>query len=404
MTTLAPDSAARGVHRTRTDVLHPVVQVPTLTAEIVAAYRPRAEALSQRIADRICREVTAFSDPELSVVVVRSIAAAVDLFVDALAGAPARGHVVSDYYRWLGRSEAQAGHDLDAMHAAHHIATQETWAELNVVVAEFDLPSTAHHQLAGAVMEYQQRLHAQAVAGHREGRSTQGDARLKLITALLDGAPIERLRQLATPCWPLPEALAVATTDATDAAIRAVSNLRGAIGTVRQRRVVVVADAKIIEQVGLAIARRTSLPVAVSWGVDPTDAPHALRWATRALRLARQGDIAVPTEHVLRCHDYRFELWQHADPVLSRQLTADVLAPLLAEKPSQCDALGETMLLWLQTRASAPAMAVRLGVHDQTVRNRLRRIRKLFGDAVDQPTRAAELMQALQSLRGTTRG
>jgi DNA-binding PucR family transcriptional regulator len=77
----------------------------------------------------------------------------------------------------------------------------------------------------------------------------------------------------------------------------------------------------------------------------------------------------------------------------------DVLAPLLAETPAQREALSQTMLLWLQTRGSAPALAAQLGVHDQTVRNRLRRIRAMFGETLDQPERALELMQALHVLR-----
>ncbi|MFC5677023.1 helix-turn-helix domain-containing protein [Aeromicrobium endophyticum] len=372
--------------------------VPGLTPQLVRTYRPRKDALVRRIADRVCHEVAGFADPGLAGLVSRAIGAAVDLFVDALAGAPARGHTVSDYYWWLGRAEAQSGHDLDAMRAAHHVATQEVWSELDTLVVDLGLSPTAHHRLAHAVMQYQKSLQDRAAAGFVEAQKGP-DPQAPLLDALLGGAPLARLRQLAGSRWPIPGRVAVATTESTHAALECATAIRGAVSGVRHDRLVVVADAAVIDEIAVELARHTLSPVAVSWGVEPTEASHAWRWTTRALRLARRHEIEVPASRVVRCHDYRTELLRHADPVLGRQLMIDVLAPLLAETPAQREALSQTMLLWLQTRGSAPALAAQLGVHDQTVRNRLRRIRAMFGDTLDQPEHALELMQALHVLR-----
>lgn len=370
-----------------------------ITPEIMNAYRPRKDALVRRISDRICHEVAGFADPGLAGLVVSAIDASVDLFVDALAGAPSRGHTVVTLCRHIGRAEARAGHDLDAMRAAHHIASQEVWAELERVVPELGLPSATHQQLAHAIMDYQRRLQDEAVAAHAEVVGLVAEPRARLVAALLEGASPEHLARLATPCWPLPRSVAVAATEATARTVAAAEELTEALATTWRKRVVIVADASAILPMAEHLARRSPGPVAVSWGVAPSDTPHALRWARRTLRLVRQGTIAAPTSGVVLSDDHRFELWQQADPALDQHLVEATLGPLLDEKPSQRDVLSDTMLLWLQTHGSAPVMAERLGVHDQTVRHRLRRIRAMFGDALDHPDRAGELMQALVVMR-----
>lgn len=61
--------------------------------------------------------------------------------------------------------------------------------------------------------------------------------------------------------------------------------------------------------------------------------------------------------------------------------------------------LVETLLAWLETRGGAPEVAERLGVHPQTVRYRLRQIRALLGDEVDDPDRRFKLELVLRARR-----
>lgn len=385
-----------------TDQLALPASVPGLTPEAVGAYRPRTDALVARITARVCVEVAGFADPGLAGLVGRAVDAAIHVFIDSLAGAPVTGRTVADYYWWLGRAEAQAGHDLDAMKAAHHVATEEVWSELDMMIVELGLSPVVHHRLSHAVMDYQRSLQDRALAGYVESHDGP-DPVTPLLDALLQGAPLPRLRELANGHWQLPERAAVITAEATGPVLARASACSGALHAVRQQRLVMVVDATDAEAVAHALARHSLSPVAVSWGVDPTEVHHAWRWATRALRLARHHEIDVAASRVVRCHDHRAELLRHADPALGRHLMLDLLAPLLAEPPAQREALSSTMLLWLLTRGSAPALAAGLGVHDQTVRHRLRRIREMFGDAVNDPARTLELIQALHALRDQLR-
>jgi DNA-binding PucR family transcriptional regulator len=72
------------------------------------------------------------------------------------------------------------------------------------------------------------------------------------------------------------------------------------------------------------------------------------------------------------------------------------LAPLAGESERSRARLEETLRAWLQHRGSQHAIASELGVHPQTVRYRLRRLRELFGPALEDPEQRFELEIALR--------
>jgi hypothetical protein len=376
--------------------------VPRLEPDVVAAWRPRADALSQRISLRIQSEVAAFGHPSMHALIQQAITASVDLFVDALAGAPVRGHAVAGIFRWIGRAEAEADHDLDAVRAAHHIATHESWTELRSAGADLGLAPETIGQLADALLGYQEHLLQHAIHGfaqalpHRPSQTAV--ARARLLGALLRGDDPAQVGVLAEAAgWTAPDSIAVISTASSRLGGRtAVHHTATLVGT-HGHRVVVIAPAAMAETVARDLATEAEAPVAVSWGVAADEVHHAGRWSARLLRLASHGLVPTPEHGVLRCADHRAELCLHADPILRRCTDLEVLAPLVNETPKRRAVLAETMLLWLQTRESAPAIAARLEVHEQTVRHRLRRLRKLFGPRLSDPTQTVDLLTALES-------
>jgi DNA-binding PucR family transcriptional regulator len=58
--------------------------------------------------------------------------------------------------------------------------------------------------------------------------------------------------------------------------------------------------------------------------------------------------------------------------------------------------LRATLLAWLDHQGNVAAIAEALGVHPQTVRYRLGRLRALFGTALDDPNVRFELSLALR--------
>ncbi|WP_156393710.1 helix-turn-helix domain-containing protein [Nocardioides sp. Root140] len=369
---------------------------PSITPEMVAIYRPRAVELTRRIAERISCDVVGFRDPRLRDLITEAIDSAVTLFVDALAGAPVRGASVAAAYRRLGSLEAEAGHDLDAMRAAHQIATQESWDDLRTLARELDLPLVAVDHLMHALFDYQRQLLEHALLGFGAPRRTP-DARLRLLTALATGADDADVRALAQRVgWTIPDLVAVAVAgDPSPAAFTApcgavlVGTYDGAL--------VLLGAPDDVEQQARVIATSHG-PVAISWGVEPDASAHALRWGLQTLKLVADRIIDAPGDGVVWCEAHQAELCLHADPVLRRCADEQVLAPLLAETPKRRAALAETMLVWLQTGHTAPAVARLLKVHEQTVRSRLKHIKHLFGDRLDDPAETVGLLTALESM------
>jgi DNA-binding PucR family transcriptional regulator len=85
-----------------------------------------------------------------------------------------------------------------------------------------------------------------------------------------------------------------------------------------------------------------------------------------------------------------------SDPELAADLAADRLAPLRAVGGATEARLTETLRAWLDRPGQVQAIAADLGVHPQTVRYRVRRLRELFGDALEDPDRRFELALALR--------
>lgn len=120
------------------------------------------------------------------------------------------------------------------------------------------------------------------------------------------------------------------------------------------------------------------------------DLPGALRDATRAARVALRFDhrgsatlaglgLLVPL---------------HEDPALATRLHARWLAPLATEPRHE---LEPTLRAWLARDGQVDAVARDLGVHANTVRNRLARVGRLLGDDWRTPQGRAELWAALQA-------
>jgi DNA-binding PucR family transcriptional regulator len=62
--------------------------------------------------------------------------------------------------------------------------------------------------------------------------------------------------------------------------------------------------------------------------------------------------------------------------------------------------LAETLQVWLDQYGDRRATAAALNVHVQTVRYRVEQLRRLFGDALDDPKARFELGLALRANRG----
>jgi DNA-binding PucR family transcriptional regulator len=120
---------------------------------------------------------------------------------------------------------------------------------------------------------------------------------------------------------------------------------------------------------------RAGLGVTVGW----PEAAASLQRARGALALAGGAPGLISAQ------ERAGELLLRADPVLAAELARARLAPLDDLTEGARERLTETLRVWLAEQGRPGAVASRLGIHPQTARYRIARLRELFGDRLDDP-------------------
>jgi hypothetical protein len=246
-----------------------------------------------------------------------------------------------------------------------------------------------------------------AASGYAEAQLRSSDElerrRKRLLDLLLEDGPVtlEAVQDLAHSArWPVPRTVAVVALAAApdrreeDRPLAAAGALVD-MGSRPPR--MLVPDPEGSGGTGgraftLALRGR---PAAIGPAVAVTEAAQSLRLATRALGLMGRG--VLPRQGVVRCSEHLSTLLLHGDEPLLERLQARVLAPLDTVSAGQRDRLAETLLAWLLSGSNVPDVAVRLHIHPQTVRYRLRQLEKLFGDALHDPETRLDLILALRA-------
>jgi hypothetical protein len=127
--------------------------------------------------------------------------------------------------------------------------------------------------------------------------------------------------------------------------------------------------------------------------VDAAAAAVSFARARAALALAQEMERPA----LIAAGAVAGELLLRSDPLLARELVAERLAPLKALPEGSRARLTETLAVWLSEQGRLAAVAQRLGIHPQTARYRLGRLRELFGDALNDPDERFWLELALRA-------
>lgn len=356
--------------------------VPEMVAEIVAAIAARVP--------RYAVPPTAKTNP-VEDVTTRVL----HRCLDALDGAPHRDRGVDDRFREVGRREARAGRSLVDFHAALAVGIRVGWRRFEAMSRD---PDTVVGLLS-ILLAYTEHLTEQAEAGHAEARRLRAadprHARALLAEQLLTTGVAGNDAESSEEVWEVPASATVAVAELDRERPDRADLTRRALVLGLGDRVVVLSDADERDEVTRTLVDAGVRRVACSWPVEPGDLPSAFRWVRRVLDLVHRGVIADAP--VIDIGEHRTELWLHSEPVLRQQLSQEVLSPLMAETPNSREILSETLLVWLETRDSAPAIAARLGVHPQTVRYRWKRINELFGEDLHDPEFIVQITMLLKA-------
>ncbi|MFJ5674753.1 helix-turn-helix domain-containing protein [Streptomyces sp. NPDC093097] len=367
-------------------------------------------------------------------------------FVAHLTTGMDRPHVHPRVFQEFGRGEVLQGRSLDALQAIYRLGVRMAWRRLAEIGQEVAIPAPAMYELAESGFEYLDGLVAESVRGYAETAARQAGERLRMQRRLMDqlfaegdpaprgtrrrhregagrtrsaaGDPLpaapasdeppgpadpeppdpqlaERARLIG---WPLPERVAVAVLLRPDREAVAPAVADGILLDMEcERPRLVVPDPEAPGRRELLARAAAGWSGAIGPAVALLDAGKSLRWAAAAVDLMERG--LLPAGELLQCTEHTEALVLLPPGELIDDLTRRRLAPLAHCGPAHGRRLAETLLAWLETRGGAPEIALRLGVHPQTVRYRLRQIRELWGEEVDDPDRRFELELVLRARR-----
>lgn len=389
---------------------HPRPSPPTPHRSI-QALRPVADGMVQRVVEEIMAALPAYAaapgGPRHQLL-LRAARVAARHFLEDSAVPTGMGDQVDELFRRLGRTQAERDHDWTTLDTTLRVATRASWHQLVDFASTHDLTRLELQHLADALFAYLDHVRDQLTAGYHHARHTgphtRDAARTRLLDLYLTDTPTgtvdpDLLHTLAeTAEWPIPDEVTVLAIsyhgdpptldDSPSSLIRHQPD--------HPRRTLIICPTPEHHDLVTHVTRaRPGLRIARSWPVPPTHAGHALRWTQRALDLVHQGVIAPHT--VIDCTTHATQLWLHAEPSMRQHLCQELLHPLLAETPHSRAILSETLLTWVETRDSAPAIAARLDVHPQTVRYRWKRINELFGDTLRDPEAILRITLVLKS-------
>lgn len=386
--------------------------------------RSRAERLADAVLARVRAEAPADSAPDAAT--LRNLRlgaqASVEYFIARLSGST---DLDTSLFVAHGRAQQAAGRSLQELLAFYRLGGLAMWEGAQTIPQSRQLSREAIFALGAEVLATVDELSVAAVEGFtgQEAESLRLELarRERLVSLLLSDrpSPPEQLAAAATAAgWPLAERVRVAVAalpiePPPGRALAGPARVLGATIDGGRRALVVADDDEEAEQWLLRAARAQQLegPLAVGPAVAAPLAGHSLSRAVAlleqsALRSAQPGDDDAPADaaseiELLRCDDHEIDLLLGAAPELARAVAARRLAPFDGLPAGQRARLLETLGGWLAHPARPQAVADELGVHVQTVRYRLRQLRELLGDALDDPEARFELSVALRADRLT---
>jgi hypothetical protein len=390
--------------------------------EAAAVLRPALPGLADEMIAAIAREVPDYAramEGEFGQVVRLGVDVALNRFVDLLEDPEPDAAERRRTYVDLGRGEFQAGRSLDALLAAYRVGARLAWRRFVESGVAAGLAPDAIYALGEAIFAYIDELSAESAEGYAEeqtaaaGESERRRRRLVRLLAQDPPAGQEAVRTAAgAAAWILPRgglaALVAATADDGSPGEALLDSIAGRLA----RR---LGEGAIgAEAFGAAVVfvpdpdaprRRRRLEAAIydrPVALGPTvEWPHASSSARRAIatqRLAVAGKLggSATPRGLIVADDHLADLLLASDAGVAGDLAASRLAPLaeLAEGPRA--RLTETLAAWLDRPGQVQAVAAALEVHPQTVRYRVRQLRDLFGERLDDPNARFELALALR--------
>src|SRR5918992_3236637 len=375
-----------------------------LPAGVADVLEPELDAVTDEILNTIAREVPDYARPlegAFGEGVRTGVTEALHQFVELIrspSGARGGGREV---YVALGRGELRQGLTLDALQSAYRVGARVAWRRLAAAATRAGVAPGVLSLLAESIFAYIEELSADSVEGYAEARAQLEDQRRRrrreLVAMLLRDPPADGadLRAGAAAAgWRLPRAAAT------------VACSEGELDELTRRLPPDTLSAGV-DGLGCIVlpdadgpGRRGQFERALRTGAQgPTTPLSGLAGSWSLARAARRAIEAglLGREGLVRVDEALLALLLFENRELIERIAARRLAPFEELSPKARRRMEETTLAFVQHQGNAAAMARALGLHAQTARYRLGRLRELLGHELDDPDARFELELSLRA-------
>ncbi|MFF3333946.1 PucR family transcriptional regulator [Streptomyces sp. NPDC002888] len=381
-----------------------------LPAGLHARLRPYFADITEEVVEAIRTEIPEYARPADDTYmqgVHRGVDHALRGFLERMAEPDTDWEPVKATYRRIGRGEAEEGRSLDSFQAALRLGARVTWRRVNALVDAGLLPRGVLGAFGEALFVHLDEMAAATTVGftearlHAAGELRQRRSRLIDLLTADPPASAEAIADLAHSArWPVPRGVAVVAIDSgSGSAARPIVPPEFLARFDVQPAVLVVPDPEgpgRARAVGQVLRGLQGLRAAMGPTVALPEGARSLRWASEALDLMRRG--ILPSAGLVHCQDHLSTLLLLRDDALVDALAQRRLRPLERVRPPQRERLAETLLSWLSSAHNVAEVALRLAVHPQTVRYRMRQLDDLFGPQLQDATAQFETQLALRAL------
>lgn len=303
----------------------------------------------------------------------------------------------------FGRDTRQTEGDITGVITRMRRTNNLAWrlfTELPEVIALPPVQVMALGQLMPAVLD---AVTEAVMGGYRSADSEVVDgeraARRRLRGLLFAARPVAvaTLGEAAAAAgWPLPDRLVVALAAVPELTAATAPAPTRVLVDREEHRMTLVAPAGEDLEAWLDRTRRALRlrgPIVCGPAVSPE---HALESRARAAAVFDRVARELRDADVVYADDHLFDLVLGGDGALAETFAARALAPLAGLDDVVYDRMLETLRAWLDRPDRPQAIADSLFVHVQTVRYRLKQLRGLFGEQLDDPERRVELAIAVR--------
>jgi hypothetical protein len=303
----------------------------------------------------------------------------------------------------LGREQWRRDQPVRLLLSAYQLGGRVTWRRIAAVAVRQGLPTDALVALAEAVFRLVDEISAATISGFVDEQAQSATERERLRDVLAerllsdraDSAVVARAAQAAG--WPLPAEAAVVLLRPDDEPGReVVARMTPSALLLRHTPVpgAIVPDPDAPGRRARLAAQLRGTTAVVGPTVPLAQLPESARVAEVAAQTFDLGAPA-PDRGPLFTADHLDAIIVHRDRRLLDALRQAELRPLAAATPASRVVLRQTLRSWLVNMGSRRAVSEELGVHPQTVRYRLGRVRELFGPVLDDPAARLRLLLAL---------